>query len=229
LVRCRDEDFDSPIIKGMARTKPSERQRDRVLNEIEILDLWNALDQLEAPAVPSCYPDMVRALLLSGQRRANIAKAHRDEIEGDKWIIPGEAKSTDGNRMKGGRDHLVPITKPLQRLFGNGKGFLFSSDGGKTPFSGFSKAKRALDRKINALRKTDGRKAMPHWTLHDLRRTARTILSRYATPDHAERVIGHIIGGVRGVYDLYEYADEKRAALEKLAAHVEAMVREKAP
>ena len=50
---------------------------------------------------------------------------------------------------------------------------------------------------------------MPHWTLHDLRRTARTILSRYATPDHAERVIGHIIGGVRGVYDLYEYADEK--------------------
>jgi integrase len=226
---ARDEDFDSPIIKGMARTKPSERQRDRVLNEIEIRDLWNALDQLKAPAVPSCYPDMVRALLLSGQRRANVAKAHRDEIEGDIWIIPGEAKSEDGNRMKGGRDHLVPITTPLQGLFGNRKGFLFSSDGGKTPFSGFSKAKRALDRKINALRKTDGRKAMPHWTLHDLRRTARTILSRYATPDHAERVIGHIIGGVRGVYDLYEYADEKRAALEKLAAHVEAMVREKAP
>ena len=54
-----------------------------------------------------------------------------------KWIIPGEAKSTDGNRMKGGRDHLVPITKALQRLFGNRKGFLFSSDGGKTPFSMF--------------------------------------------------------------------------------------------
>ena len=53
---------------------------------------------------------------------------------------------------------------------------------------------------------------MKHWVLHDLRRTARSIMSAYTTPDHAERVIGHIVPGVRGVYDLYEYVDEKRVS-----------------
>ncbi|MGB5183598.1 MAG: hypothetical protein WBO12_15615 [Xanthobacteraceae bacterium] len=118
----------------------------------------------------------------------------------------------------------MPVTAALSDLLGQDTGFLFSSDGGKTSFSGFSKCKRALDRKIAELRKADGRKPMPAWRLHDLRRTARSIMSRYTTPDHAERVIGHIIGGVRGVYDLHEYADEKRAALEKLARHVEGIV-----
>ena len=50
-------------------------------------------------------------------------------------------------------------------------------------------------------------------------------MSAYTTPDHAERVIGHIVPGVRGVYDLYEYVDEKRAALDKLAAHIESAIR----
>ena len=103
-------------------------------------------------------------------------------------------------------------------------GYAVSSDGGKTAFSGYSKAKAALDRKITELRKQDGRKPMPHWVLHDLRRTARSILSRYSTPDIAERVLGHVIPGVRGVYDHHEYADEKREALERLAAHVNDVV-----
>jgi integrase len=158
-------------------------------------------------------------LLLTGQRRSTVALAHRNEISGDRWLIPAA-------HMKHKKDHLHPVTADLALLFGQGRGFLFSSDGGVTPFSGYSKAKAALDRKIAALRKADGRKRMPHWILHDLRRTARSIMSRYATPDIAERVIGHIIPGVRGVYDLYEYADEKRAALGKLADHVHGIVRQ---
>jgi integrase len=215
----RDQAFTSPIIKGMARTKPSERQRQRILDGAEICDLWNALDQLTLRKdVPACYPRYVRALLFTGQRRTTVALAHRNETSGGNWIIPA-------SRMKHKKDHLHPITADLSRLFGQGRGFLFSSDGGATPFSGYSKAKAALDKKIAELRKADRRKAMPHWTLHDLRRTARSIMSRYATPDIAERVIGHVIGGVRGVYDVYEYADEKRAALEKLAKHVHGIVR----
>jgi integrase len=217
---ARDDNFVPPIVKRMARTKPKEMARDRTLDDGEIRDVWNALDQLIVGTdAPACFPRLVRALLLSGQRRSNVAEARSDQISDGQWIIPGA-------EMKHKRDHLVPVTAGLSDLFGQGDGFLFSSDGGKTSFSGFSKCKRALERKIAKLRKGDGRKPMPPWRLHDLRRTARSILSRYTTPDHAERVIGHVIAGVRGVYDLYEYADEKRTALEKLARHVRGIVRQ---
>ena len=62
---------------------------------------------------------------------------------------------------------------------------------------------------------------MPNWRLHDLRRTARSLMSRAKVPkDHAERVIGHVIGGVRETYDRYEYLDEKRDVFAALAALV---------
>jgi integrase len=77
------------------------------------------------------------------------------------------------------------------------------------PISGFSKFRQRLS-------KTSGTSG---WTLHDLRRTARTLLSRAGvSADHAERCLGHVIGGVRGVYDRFEYRDEKADAYEKLAA-----------
>jgi integrase len=89
------------------------------------------------------------------------------------------------------------------------------------PFSGFSKAKLALDKAIAAIREREGREPMANWTLHDLRRTARTLLSRAKVPaDHAERCLGHVIGGVRGVYDRHGFLDEKRCAFEALAAIV---------
>jgi len=216
----RDELFNSPIIKGMARTKPAERKRKRILDDGEIRDVWLALDQLEpTDDVPACYPRFVRSLLLTAQRRTNVARIHADEITGEGWVIPAE-------RMKNKLPHLVPLTDAVIELLGEGDSFLISSDDGETAFSGYSKAKRALDKKIAEMRKADGRKAMPHWVLHDLRRTGRSIMSRYATPDIAERVIGHAIPGVRGVYDLYEYADEKRAALESLASRIAAIVGE---
>jgi integrase len=209
----RDEDFHSPISKGMTRLKPSEIRRDRVLDDQEVRDLWRALDDVDLEA-PACFPAFVRTLLLTGQRLRNVSKMSADEIEGDRWLIPGV-------RMKGGKPHLVPITPAIkEQISRGGEGFVFTSDGGKTPFSGFSKAKVALDRKIAETRKRHKRKPMQHWRFHDLRRTARTIMSRYTTPDIAERVLGHVIPGVRGVYDLYEYEAEKRAALEKLGAHV---------
>ena len=67
---------------------------------------------------------------------------------------------------------------------------------------------------------------MAPWVLHDLRRSARSLLSRCNVPgDHAERVLGHVIPGVRGTYDRFEYRDEKRDALEKLDALVERILR----
>lgn len=60
------------------------------------------------------------------------------------------------------------------------------------------------------------------WTTHDLRRTARTLMARAGVnEDHAERALGHVIGEVQGVYNKYEYRDEKRVAFETLASQIE--------
>src|SRR6185312_7755654 len=81
------------------------------------------------------------------------------------------------------------------------------------------------DKEIAKIRKEENREKMPRWTLHDLRRTARSLMSRAKVPaDHAERAMGHVIGGVRETYDRYEYLDEKRAAFEALAAMVDRII-----
>jgi integrase len=97
----------------------------------------------------------------------------------------------------------------------------------KTPFSGFGKSKARIDKSILiAMRKCADNGAeiapLPNWTLHDLRRTAKTLMARAGVrPDISERVLGHVIAGVEGTYDRHSYADEKRDALEKLAAMIE--------
>jgi integrase len=210
----RDDSFNSPIVKGMARTKPAERARKRYLTDDELCDVWRALDTAPAPA---CYPAYVRVLLLTTQRRDEVARMSWPEIEGGTWVIPAE-------RYKTGVENVVPLMEAVLQLLGNPPktGFVFSSTDGELPFSGFSKAKRALDKAIGELRKREKRKPIPHWTLHDLRRTARSLMSRAGvSADIAERVLGHKIGGVRGVYDRHEYVAEKRDALQRLGALVE--------
>jgi integrase len=207
----QDEEFKSPIVRGMARTKPAERKRKRILTDDEIRDVWSALDQMPEPA---CYPAYVRSLLLTMTRRNEAADVHSDEIDGDIWVIPG-------SRYKNKHDHVIPLSDAAKKLLPEGKGFLFTTTGGKVAFSGFSKAKAELNRLIAKARKAAGKPAMPRWTLHDLRRTGRTLMSRAGIPDdHAERAMGHMITGVRGTYDRYEYLEEKRRAFEALAGLV---------
>lgn len=137
-------------------------------------------------------------------------------------------------RYKTKLDHVVPLTQQVRVLIGgkpNGtnSSFVFSTTDGTKPFSGFSKAKKELDAEIAVVRKREERLPMPRWTLHDLRRTARSLMSRAKVPaDHAERAIGHVIGGVRETYDRYEYLDEKRAAFEALGDLVDLIVDPKA-
>ena len=97
----------------------------------------------------------------------------------------------------------------------------------KTPFSGFAKSKAGLDKAVLLYMQKRAKKGaevepLPNWTLHDLRRTAKTLMARAGVrPDISERVLGHVIAGVEGTYDRHSYADEKRDALEKLAAMIE--------
>lgn len=213
----RDDQFVSPIVAGMARTKPRERARDRTLSDDEIRDVWAALEGARAPV-----PAWVKCLLLTAQRRGEVANMRWDEIEhvdgADIWVI-------DGTNYKTKIEHVVPLTAEVRAIIGErpkGAGpFVFSTTNGKAPFSGFSKAKALLDAEIAKLREKSRRDPMLDWTWHDLRRTARTLMSRSGvTPDTAERVLGHMIPGVRGTYDRHDFLAEKRDGLERLAALV---------
>jgi integrase len=146
---------------------------------------------------------------------------HSSELDGDDWTIPAD-------RYKTGIDHVIPLSDAARELIGdkpegaNGNSwFVFTTTHGAKGFTGFSKAKRELDKAISKVRADAKREPMPHWVLHDLRRTGRSLMSRAGVPaDHAERCLGHVIGGVRGVYDRYAYLEEKREAFKKLAGLV---------
>ena len=215
----RDDQFSVPVVRGMARVKPKERARTRVLSDEEIRIIWPALGEA------GTFGAIVKTLLLTAQRRDEVAHMSRKEIdEHGIWTIPGE-------RYKTKKPNHVPLSKAALALIdGMPKledcDLVFPSQV-NTPFSGFGKSKVALDRAVlKALQKRAKKGAkvhpLPNWTLHDLRRTAKTLMVRAGVrPDISERVLGHIIAGVEGTYDRHSYADEKRDALEKLAQMIE--------
>jgi integrase len=216
---ARDDQFNVPIVRGMARIKPKERARTRVLSDEEIRIIWPVLGEA------GTFGALIKALLLTAQRRDEIAQMSRKEIGEDAiWEIPAE-------RYKTKRPNFIPLSKAAVAVIDaqpkmDDCGYVFPSRA-KTPFSGFGKSKAALDNAVFAAMKKQAKKRMkvetlPNWTLHDLRRTAKTLMVRAGVrPDISERVLGHVIAGVEGTYDRHSYADEKRDALEKLAATIE--------
>jgi integrase len=198
----RSDDFRSPIVKGMARTRPSERARERTLTDDELRKVWASADGV--------FGRFVRFLLLTGARRNEASELCWAEIDGGVWALPAA-------RNKAKVDLVRPLSRAAQETveaLPKAGSFVFSTDGA-TSISGFSKFKRAFDKATG----TAG------WTLHDLRRTARSLMSRAGVhPDHAERCLGHVIGGVRGVYDRHEYHEEKAQAFEALAGLIARIV-----
>lgn len=220
----RDDRFSPPIVKGMARTRPRELARDRVLSDDEIREIW--------PLLTGTWGSFVKMLLLTAQRRSEVAAMAWDEIDDNGvWTIPAE-------RYKTGVPNIVPLSKAALAIIEaqsphKGCDFVFASRAGTAlPASG--KPKSTLDAKVAKARAVNAGKpepttqdelekwALPHWQLHDLRRTAKTLMVRAGVrPDISERVLGHVIAGVEGVYDRHSYTDEKRDALECLSAEVE--------
>jgi integrase len=211
----RDEQFNSPIVRGMARTKLRDFSRHRILTDDEIRQVWKAFDGFQ----PEAYERIGRVLMLTAARLNEIARLRWDEIGDGVFNIPAE-------RHKAKTNHTLPILPAVAGLIGTRPDkraeFVFSTRKGTTPFSGFSKAKKALDRRINSLRDDAGLEPIPDWRIHDLRRTARSLMSRAGVvSDIAERVLGHVLPGVRGVYDRHGYIDEKREALARLGTLME--------
>jgi integrase len=223
----RDDKLVPPFVRGMARTNPKERARDRVLSDTEIRALWAVADQAHHVLGP-----LARFLLLSGQRREEASTLRWTDIDAEGvWAIDKEDYKTKV-------PHWVPLSEPALEIVQSRPKpekavYVFSTTGGRRPFQGFSKAKRKLDTEMLAKLREWAKAAgddpktvtLPGWTLHDLRRTADTLMRRAGVPaDHVERVLGHKLPGVRAIYDRHNYLNEKRHALEKLAAMVDGIV-----
>lgn len=217
----RDDQFNltAIFVRVKPRANPKERARTRVLSDEEIRIIWPALGKAGA------FGALVKTLLLTGQRRDEVARMTYAEIGQDGiWTIPAE-------RYKTKRPNHVPLSKAAFDVVRaqpkvDGCDYVFGSRA-ETPFSGFAKSKAALDKAVHEARQGQAEnpaeiEALPNWTLHDLRRTAKTLMVRAGVrPDISERVLGHVIAGVEGTYDRHSYADEKRDALEKLATIIE--------
>ena len=217
----RDDQFNvtAAFVRVQPRANTTDRARTRVLSDEEIRTIWPAL------AEAGTFGTLVKMLLLTAQRRDEAAQMSRKEINEDRiWTIPAE-------RYKTKRPNHVPLSTAALAIIEaqpkiDGCDYVFPSRA-NTPFCGFSKSKAALDKAVlQEMQKQakNGAKveALPNWTLHDLRRTAKTLMVRVGVrPDISERVLGHVITGVEGTYDRHSYADEKRDALEKLAVMIE--------
>jgi integrase len=177
-----------------------EKPRERVLNDAELRAIWNATDG------DGDYARIVRLCLLTGCRREEIGGLLWKEVHDDRLVI-----STD--RMKGNSVHEVPllpmIVATLPKRPEGIEGCMFGRYG--TGFSGWSKSKQALDKKI-----AKGAVKISPWSLHDLRRTFSTKLHEAGVePIVVEALLAHKQQGVAAVYNRASFRDAKAAALRR--------------
>ena len=217
----RIDDGESPFDR--LKKIGTENRRERVLTEAEIRAIWKASGQMGA------FGQAVRLLLATGQRRSEVGDLAWREIDGSLWTLLA-------SRTKPGRAHLVPLS-PLALLIladvGKVGAHVFttrSTPKGETiPISGWSKSKTKLDAlAIAALREEtdDAEATIPEWHLHDLRRTAATLMARCGVSRLVVgKVLNHAEQGVTGQhYDLHDYLPEKKSAVAILGARLSAIV-----
>ncbi|HUO53597.1 MAG TPA: tyrosine-type recombinase/integrase [Rhodoblastus sp.] len=212
----------------------AEESRDRVLSDAEVRAFWMACDQIGKPFGP-----LAKLLLLTAQRRDEVGAMTWSEIDVDakKWTIPKE-------RAKNGVAHEVPLSdaaltilaqvdrieRPREKGAPALPAFVFTTTG-KTPVSGFSKAKTQLDAAMLEILKAEAGENFnepARWTFHDLRRTAASGMAGIGIAPHVvEAALNHKSGTIKGVaavYNRYSYADERRAALDAWARKIGTIV-----
>lgn len=180
-----------------------EKSRDRVLTDDELRAVWQSASGMVG--------SIVRLLILSGQRRSEVARMEWSELDlnAGLWTLPRE-------RVKNDRRHEVPLSHQALSIIEHtprtSDRYVFSPNG-TAPFNNF-KARLCPD--------------LAPWVIHDLRRTAASGMARLGVSLVViEKVLNHTAGslnGVAGIYQRHEFADEKRAALQKWATHVERLV-----
>ena len=229
---CVERDILAVSPAREVKAPAPEIARDRVLNDDEIRWLWTACDEIGFPFGPA-----VKLLLLTGQRRDEVGKMQAKELRRQDrlWIIPR-------GRTKGDREHDVHLSDPsivvldgVKRIAGP-QGYIFTTNG-ESAVSGWSKAKDRLDKAMLRFAREEAIAAgrdpdeieISDWRLHDLRRTAASLMARIGIAPHViEKVLNHkegsTIRGVAAVYNRYSYADEKRSALDALSRFVGGLI-----
>jgi integrase len=208
--QSRHDSYTSPVVRGMRRVSIKEQARDRILNDDELRAIWKTAE------ANGQFGAFVRLLLLTGQRREKVATMKWSDVADGVWTIPAE-KREKGNA---GSIKLPPVAleiiKAQVKISGNP--YVFAGRTSGSHFSGYSKAKKWFDKKAD----------VADWRLHDLRRTARSLMSRAGVNDrHAEQALGHAINGVEGTYDRHDYKNEKAHALLKLAGLIDHIVHQR--
>jgi integrase len=204
--------------EGLAENNPAalcnrnpEKSRDRVLSRNELKQIWAALPD-------SDYGDIVRLLVLTGQRASEISDLKwSSEIDCERGLI-----SLPPSRTKNRRRHTIPMSDMVRAILEarpqNGRDFVFGV-GQERGFSGWSRAKSALDEAVK----------IPSWRIHDIRRSVATGMNEIGIPPWiVEAVLNHVSGhkgGIAGVYNKAPHEAEKAHALTRWAEHVAAIVK----
>jgi integrase len=187
----------------------AEPKNHRILIDAELVEIWNAL-----PA--NDYGAIIKLLILTGQREREIADLHWSEVDVDRGII-----TLPPHRTKNGRKHIIPMSPAAisilkEQIRREGRDLVFGK--GQGGFSGWSKAKTALDQAIK----------MPPWIIHDLRRAVATGMAEIGIQPHViEAILNHVSGhkaGVAGIYNHAAYEPEKVTALNRWSEHIEAII-----
>ena len=197
--------------------KREDRERDRHLSNDEIKLFWAGCGKIKEP-----YGSLFRLLLLTGARRDELAHATWSEFDLDKreWTLPRRRSKND----KAHTTHLTPLAMEILEALPRIGALLFTTTG-RTPVSNFAGACRRLAAEMGA--------SVPHFTLHDLRRTIATGMADLGIAEHVlDRVLNHAgrkVSGTARIYNRHEYLKERQAALEAWSRHVESLVRPAPP
>lgn len=200
---------DSPV-RGIS--PHGHTSRARVLSDAELQSIWQACEvgespvqrQAEEPRLPCHFRTIVKLLMLTGQRRGEIAALQTTWINDHTITLPAEI-------TKNGREHTFPLAaltaSTIKASSAERTGYIFPARGSlHGPFNGWSKSKHALDKLSGVY----------GWTLHDLRRTFATRLAAFTAPHVIEKLLNHVSGtisGVAAIYNRHAYEDECRAAV----------------
>ena len=226
------EEIVEENVCSRVKKKTAERSRERVLSHNEIKQLWVALDTAKGPFLQN-RNNIIKWLLITGQRSAEVRQAEWGEITGGVWHIPS-------SKAKNKIAHTVPLSSMAlevlewQRGFTGGQKYIFS---GRR--KGRGKGKSAVKAKDTKFGETCYHETNVNpifraiiedfeWVRtspHDLRRSLRTEMARLKVgPIVAEKVLNHKMPGIMGVYDQYSYDDEKAIALQKWSDCLEGIV-----
>ncbi|HWS61986.1 MAG TPA: site-specific integrase [Steroidobacteraceae bacterium] len=209
---------------GVLRPGGDEVPRYRTLNDDEVRAFWTKVDSAKMADATKLG---LKLLLVTAQRRGEITAARWPHFDFDKavWTIPAEVS-------KNGKEHKVPLSPlatqiltELRGTTGDRTHVLASQHSIQKPDSSYSE--RVLSR---AVRENEEHFGIAHFTPHDLRRTAASMMTSIGVPRlHVEKVLNHTLSDIAEVYDRHDYFDEKKVALNRWAEHLADVIANKRP